>query len=42
MHEILFRGKDAKTGTWYQGYYLALAETTYCVESDYAAHHGQL
>lgn len=38
MPEILFRGKDVETGTWYQGYYLALADTTYCLEEDYAAH----
>ena len=38
MREILFRGKDPESGTWYEGYYMALSDTTYCFPGDYAAH----
>ena len=38
MREILFRGKDPETGTWYQGFYMALSDTTYCFRGDYDAH----
>ena len=38
MREILFRGKDPESGTWYEGYYMALSDTTYCFQGDYAAH----
>ena len=38
MREILFRGKDPETGKWYEGFYMALSDTTYCFEEDYAAH----
>ena len=38
MREILFRGKDPETGTWYEGFYMALSDTTYCFKGDYDAH----
>ena len=38
MWEILFRGKDPETGKWYEGFYMALSDTTYCFKEDYAAH----
>ena len=38
MREILFRGKDPETGTWYEGFYLELSETTYCSKGDYDRH----
>lgn len=38
MREILFRGKDPETGKWYEGFYMALSETTYCFKGDYDAH----
>ncbi len=38
MREILFRGKDLETGRWYEGYYMALSDTTYCFKGDYDAH----
>ena len=38
MREILFRGKDPETRKWYEGFYMALSDTTYCFEEDYAAH----
>lgn len=38
MREIFFRGKDPETGKWYEGFYMALSDTTYCLEEDYAAH----
>ena len=38
MREILFRGKDPETGTWYEGFYMALSDTTYCFRGDYDAH----
>ncbi|MDY2597036.1 MAG: YopX family protein [Eubacteriales bacterium] len=38
MREILFRGKDHETGTWYEGFYLELSETTYCSKGDYDRH----
>ena len=38
MREILFRGKDPETGTWYEGFYMALSDTTYCFKEDYDAH----
>lgn len=38
MRKILFRGKDPETGKWYEGFYMALSDTTYCFEKDYAAH----
>ena len=31
MREILFRGKDKDDGNWYEGYYLQLHDTTYCL-----------
>lgn len=38
MREILFRGKDKDDLKWYEGFYMALSETTYCCAEDYAAH----
>ena len=38
MREILFRGKDPETGTWYEGFYMALSDTTYCFKGEYDAH----
>ena len=38
MREILFRGKDPETGKWYEGFYMALSETTYCFKGDYDRH----
>ena len=38
MREIMFRGKDPETGTWYEGFYMALSDTTYCFKEDYDAH----
>lgn len=38
MREILFRGKDPKTGIWYTGQYIHLHKTTYCVKEDYDRH----
>lgn len=35
MREILFRGKCADTGKWYQGQYIHLHKTTYCIKEDY-------
>lgn len=35
MREILFRGKCVDTGNWYEGYYMHLHKTTYCVQEDY-------
>lgn len=32
---ILFRGKDTDTGRWYEGFYMALSDTTYCFKEDY-------
>lgn len=37
MREILFRGKGKDSNKWYEGYYMALSETTYCFTEDYAA-----
>jgi hypothetical protein len=31
MREILFRGKCVDTGNWYEGQYIHLHKTTYCV-----------
>lgn len=30
MREVLFRGKDKDDGSWYEGYYLQLHDTTHC------------
>lgn len=38
MREILFRGKDPDTGIWYEGFYMALSDTTYCLKEDYDSH----
>ena len=38
MREIMFRGKDPETGTWYEGFYMALSDTTYCFKEDYDVH----
>lgn len=35
MREILFRGKDHETGTWYEGQYIHPHKTTYCFKTDY-------
>lgn len=35
MREILFRGKCTDTGRWYEGQYIHLHKTTYCVKEDY-------
>lgn len=35
MREILFRGKCADTGKWYQGQYIHLHKTAYCFKEDY-------
>lgn len=35
MREILFRGKCADTGKWYEGQYIHSHKTTYCFEADY-------
>lgn len=35
---ILFRGKDTDTGRWYEGFYMALSDTTYCFKEDYDRH----
>lgn len=36
MRKILFRGKDRDDKRWYEGYYLYMADTTYCFSEDYA------
>ena len=38
MREIMFRGRDPDTGRWYEGFYMALSETTYCFKGDYDSH----
>ena len=38
MRDILFRGKDSDTGKWYEGFYMALSDTTYCFKEDYDRH----
>lgn len=38
MREILFRAKgvdEKDKDRWYEGYYLALSDTTYCIKEDY-------
>lgn len=35
MRDILFRGRDPETGTWYEGQYIHLHKTTYCIAEDY-------
>lgn len=38
MREILFRAKGVDKDDkdrWYEGYYLALSDTTYCIKEDY-------
>ncbi len=37
MREILFRGKCKETGKWYEGNYINLHKTTYCLKEDYEA-----
>ena len=38
MRDILFRGKGLDTGKWYEGFYIALSDTTYCFKEDYDRH----
>ena len=38
MRDVLFRGKDRDENRWYEGFCMALSETTYCFSGDYAAH----
>lgn len=35
MREILFKAKRKDNGSWIEGFYYKMAETTYCVKEDY-------
>lgn len=41
MRDILFRAKgidEDDKDRWYEGFYIALNDTTYCIKEDYEKH----